>query len=135
MVSERSDSEQHRANRFMIAQVIALPIRQLIKGAIGRDVPSGTTNASLTEIQKSFARRLLLIFLLPLIISLTVIAATFLAFAHRLDELEVTARITTIERIQEKDRNYAWSIEQYQALADHHRRADLFVRLAYLQFA
>jgi tetratricopeptide (TPR) repeat protein len=83
--------------------------------------------------QRIFNRRLLWLFLLPFVIT-AILVVMFLILSRRLNDLEVGTRLVTIERYFEADKNYSWTIEQYEKIAANNNSAPILMRLGVLYF-
>jgi tetratricopeptide (TPR) repeat protein len=95
------------------ANVVNLPLERIVAKVIGR--------------------RLAWLFILPFAITI-ILVAMFFVLSKRLTEIEVGARLVTIEQNLAFDKNYPSAIAQYEELAATNSSASILARLASLYF-
>jgi tetratricopeptide (TPR) repeat protein len=83
--------------------------------------------------QARLNQRLLLLFILPFLITVAMVAM-FYTINSRLVSVEAATKLTEIERILENDKNYAWAIGQYEQLEKTYSNAQILSRLGSLYF-
>jgi tetratricopeptide (TPR) repeat protein len=84
--------------------------------------------------QKALGRRLIILLVLPVFLTLGVVLPLFYIVTSRLSEVETGTQIVTIERILESDKNYPWAIDQYEQIAKLRPSAPTLARLGILHF-
>jgi len=84
-------------------------------------------------LQVQLARRLFLVFVLPLLV-IVVVAGYAYQLSARLKEVEALERVNFIERFYRDTRNVLWAIEQYDDLLRRYRSPQALVRLGNLYF-
>jgi Tfp pilus assembly protein PilF len=97
---------------------------------------SRTSVATVREVvanQRALGRRLNWLLALPLVI-MAMIGYMFFTMDGRLNDVELGAKLVTIERFLALDRNNKWAVDQYEALAKSKPSAPIFTRLAILYF-
>jgi tetratricopeptide (TPR) repeat protein len=84
-------------------------------------------------VEKVVARRLLWLFALPFIMT-AILVVMFFVLNKRLSEVELGAKLVTIERYLSTDENYTSAIDQYEELAKSNPSAPILTRLGMLYF-
>jgi tetratricopeptide (TPR) repeat protein len=90
-------------------------------------------DVEVARLQKQLAYRLLLVFLIPFGV-LVVSGVYSWRLSARLSEVELLERMSNVERLWSRSKNYEWAIEEYKQLATVYRRPEVLVRLGALLF-
>lgn len=80
------------------------------------------------SIQRTLARRFLLIFLVPLV-AVAILGIYAYTLSHRLAQVEVGDKIHTIERVIARTGNLEYAIREYEALLGSHHSPQILARL------
>src|ERR1700724_3004461 len=100
-------------------------------------MPKSRVNlATLREVvanQYALGRRLKWLLAVPFIVT-AVMASMFFTLNARLKDVELGAKLVTIERFLSVDRNYQWAVDHYEAWAKSNPSAPIFARLGTLYF-
>jgi tetratricopeptide (TPR) repeat protein len=87
----------------------------------------------IVRLQTILARRVLLIFALPLLV-IMVLGVYAYRLSGRVQALEALQHITFIERIAQKNHSHEWAISEYEKLAQWYAHPQVLVRLGALYF-
>lgn len=92
--------------------------------------------ATLREVianQRALGWRLNWLLLVPFVVTV-IMAFMFFTLNARLKDVELGAKLVTIERFLMADKNYAWAVDQYEDLAKSNPSAAILARLGILYF-